>query len=86
MDAAGTIAVIGGGFAGTMLVRALDEKLPAGYELLPTLGRKVRIFVEWTWAMLFRTDITHFRFQRSADVVDMSMECTAKCAPRAAAE
>jgi NADH dehydrogenase len=25
---------------------------------MPTLGRKVRIFVEWTWGMFFPTDIT----------------------------
>ena len=32
---------------------------------MPTLGRKVRIFVEWTWGMFFPTDITHLRFTRS---------------------
>jgi NADH dehydrogenase len=32
---------------------------------MPTLGRKLRIFVEWTWGMFFRADITHLRFQRS---------------------
>jgi NADH dehydrogenase len=35
---------------------------------MPTLGRKVRIFVEWTWGMFFPTDITHLRFPRSQDV------------------
>jgi NADH:ubiquinone reductase (H+-translocating) len=35
---------------------------------MPTLGRKVRIFVEWTWGMFFPTDITHLRFTRSQDV------------------
>jgi NADH dehydrogenase len=37
---------------------------------MPTLGRKVRIWVEWTWAMFFAADITHLRFIRSheADV------------------
>lgn len=35
---------------------------------MPTLARKVRIFVEWSWAALFRTDITHLRFHRSVDV------------------
>ena len=29
-----TIAIIGGGFAGTTLARALEGKLPQGYELL----------------------------------------------------
>ena len=34
--------------------------------LMPTLGRKVRIFVEWTWSMFFPADITHLRFTRTA--------------------
>jgi NADH dehydrogenase len=34
---------------------------------MPTLGRKLRIFVEWTWGMFFPADITHFRFTRSKD-------------------
>jgi NADH dehydrogenase len=33
---------------------------------IPTLGRKVRIFVERTWGMFFPTDITHLRFTGSA--------------------
>ena len=35
---------------------------------MPTLGRKVRIFVEWTWGMFFPADITHLRFTRSRDL------------------
>ena len=35
---------------------------------MPTLGRKVRIFVEWTWGMFFPNDITHLRFTRSQDL------------------
>lgn len=35
---------------------------------MPTLGRKVRIWVEWTWSLFFPVDITHLRFTRSADV------------------
>ena len=35
---------------------------------MPTLGRKFRVFVEWTWGMFFRPDITHFRFERSVDL------------------
>ena len=35
---------------------------------MPTLGRKVRIFVEWTWGMFFPNDITHLRFTRSVDL------------------
>jgi NADH dehydrogenase len=34
---------------------------------MPTLGRKLRIFVEWTWGMFFRADITHLRFTRSRE-------------------
>jgi NADH dehydrogenase len=34
---------------------------------MPTLGRKLRIFVEWSWGMLFPADITHIRFARSAE-------------------
>jgi NADH dehydrogenase len=37
---------------------------------MPTLGRKVRIFVEWTWGMFFPTDITHLRFTRSQELED----------------
>lgn len=35
--------------------------------LMPTWGRKLRIFVEWTWGMFFPADITHLRFTRSVD-------------------
>src|SRR5712692_6731249 len=34
MEIAKTIAIVGGGFAGTTLARALDAKLPDKYELL----------------------------------------------------
>ena len=37
---------------------------------MPTLGRKLRIFVEWTWGMFFPTDITHLRFTRSHELDD----------------
>jgi NADH:ubiquinone reductase (H+-translocating) len=33
--------------------------------LMPTFGRKLRIWVEWTWGMVFAADITHFRFERT---------------------
>jgi NADH dehydrogenase len=36
--------------------------------LMPTFGRKLRIFVEWTWSMFFAADITHLRFTRTAEV------------------
>ena len=41
-----------------------------GYYLLrmPTLGRKVRIWVEWTWGMFFAADITHLRFTRTDEI------------------
>jgi NADH dehydrogenase len=35
---------------------------------MPTFGRKLRIFVEWTWGMFFHNDITHLRFQRSREL------------------
>lgn len=41
---------------------------------MPTFGRKLRIYVEWTWGMFFPTDITHFRFTRSGETVGPSNE------------
>ena len=35
--------------------------------LMPTLGRKLRIWIEWTWSMFFSADITHLRFTRTRD-------------------
>ena len=35
---------------------------------MPTMRRKLRIFVEWTWRMVFPTDITHLRFPGSEAV------------------
>lgn len=35
---------------------------------MPTLGRKLRIWVEWTWGMCFAADITHLRFTRSTEI------------------
>lgn len=34
---------------------------------MPTFGRKLRIFVEWTWSMFFKADITHLRFTRTSE-------------------
>ena len=34
---------------------------------LPTLGRKLRIWVEWTWGLVFPLDITHLRFTRTGE-------------------
>jgi NADH dehydrogenase len=36
---------------------------------MPTFGRKLRIFVEWSWGMFFPPDITHFRFTRSHELL-----------------
>ncbi len=35
---------------------------------MPTLGRKLRLWVEWTWAMVFSADITHLRFTGTHEV------------------
>ena len=35
---------------------------------MPTVGRRLRIFVEWTWGMFFPNDITHLRFSRSQEL------------------
>jgi NADH:ubiquinone reductase (H+-translocating) len=37
---------------------------------MPTLRRKLRIFVEWTWGMFFPTDITHLQFTGSRALQD----------------
>lgn len=34
---------------------------------MPTLLRKLRIWVEWTWGMCFPPDITHLRFTRTRE-------------------
>ena len=34
---------------------------------MPTFGRKLRIWVEWTWSMFFAADVTHLRFTRSSE-------------------
>jgi len=34
---------------------------------MPTLGRKFRIWIEWTWGMFFAADITHLRFTRTQE-------------------
>jgi NADH dehydrogenase len=49
-----------------------------GYYLLrmPTLGRKLRIWVEWTWGLFFPLDVTHLRFTRTADVDRTSSSST----------
>ena len=61
----GVAEVLGVGFSGLpawLLWRA--------YYLsqMPTLRRKLRIWVEWTWGMFFPADITHLRFTRSGEL------------------
>jgi NADH dehydrogenase len=41
---------------------------------MPTPGRKLRIFVEWTWGMFFPNDITHLRFTRSQDLEEPAQQ------------
>lgn len=41
---------------------------------MPTPGRKLRIFVEWSWGMFFPTDITHLRFTRTHEADEGSRE------------
>ena len=36
--------------------------------LMPTLIRRVQIFFEWTWSMLFSADITALKYVTSRDV------------------
>jgi NADH dehydrogenase len=40
-----------------------------GFYLLymPTFARKVRVYLEWNWAMFFPPDIAHLRFTRTID-------------------
>ncbi len=35
---------------------------------MPSSGRRLRIFFEWAWGMLFPPDITHLRFTRSHEM------------------
>jgi NADH dehydrogenase len=37
---------------------------------VPTFARKVRLFLEWNWAMFFPPDIAHLGYGRSGRVVD----------------
>jgi NADH dehydrogenase len=43
---------------------------------MPTLRRKIRILGEWTWDLFFRPDITHIRFQRSAQLARAEARAT----------
>ena len=52
---------------------------------VPTPGRKLRIFVEWTWGMFFPNDITHLRFIRSRDLDPQEAAGSPRAAARPAA-
>ena len=41
---------------------------------MPTFGRKLRIFVEWTWGMFFPADITHLRFTGSHELMHLERD------------
>ena len=42
---------------------------------MPTFGRKLRIWVEWTWSMFFAADVTHLRFFTLEGMRRMFDEC-----------
>ena len=48
---------------------------------MPTIGRKLRIFVEWTWGMFFPTDITHLHFPGSQILQQTEHEDRKRAAP-----
>jgi NADH:ubiquinone reductase (H+-translocating) len=50
--------------------------------LMPTAGRKLRIWVEWTWSMFFAADITHLRFTRTHEVDSDSALVTVQGQPQ----
>jgi NADH dehydrogenase len=49
--------------------------------LMPTMGRKLRIWVEWTWGLVFPLDITHLRFARTGDADDEPADAAGPRAP-----
>lgn len=49
---------------------------------MPTLRRKLRVFVEWTWGMFFPTDITHLHFSGSRALLEADREEPAGMARR----
>jgi NADH dehydrogenase len=77
--------------AGVPLTGWLAWLVWRGYYLsqMPSFGRKLRIFWEWTWGMFFPPDITHLRFTRSHELrADeqrrQTSEVPAQSPPRAA--
>ncbi len=51
---------------------------------IPTLGRKVRLFLEWNWAMFFPPDISHLGYARTRRTAPAT-EAAAAAGDRAAA-
>jgi NADH:ubiquinone reductase (H+-translocating) len=43
---------------------------------IPTLGRKVRVFLEWNWAMFFPPDIAHLGYTRRSVTREGTLEST----------
>ncbi len=41
---------------------------------MPTFARKLRIFVEWSWGMLFANEITHRRFAQTDDATQKRLK------------
>lgn len=41
---------------------------------IPTVARRVRVFVEWTWQMLFPPELVHLRFTRTRPPHDTTKE------------
>lgn len=52
---------------------------------IPTLGRKVRLFLEWNWAMFFPPDISHLGYARTRRIVPSATDDEHEPVGRAAA-
>lgn len=50
---------------------------------MPTFGRKLRLWAEWSWSMFFPTDITHLRFTRTSEVDELTRETLPPHRPQA---
>ena len=49
---------------------------------MPTFARKMRLFLEWNWAMLFPPDIAHLGFSRSDDTAPYDVTSTSRVTPQ----
>jgi len=49
---------------------------------IPTLSRKVRLFLEWNWAMFFPPDIAHLGYDRTRRMGPRAAEAPAVTAPQ----